>query len=40
LKTTEGVSMVAGGLKYKEQRFNPASAGVSSVLLLISVIGK
>eukprot|EP01102_Stenamoeba_stenopodia_P006432 TRINITY_DN1760_c0_g1_i1.p1 TRINITY_DN1760_c0_g1~~TRINITY_DN1760_c0_g1_i1.p1 ORF type:complete len:840 (+),score=175.13 TRINITY_DN1760_c0_g1_i1:317-2836(+) len=34
-----GVSMVAGGLKYKEQRFNPASAGVSSVLLLISVIG-
>jgi len=34
-----GVSMVAGGLRYKEQRFNPASAGVSSVLLLISVIG-
>jgi hypothetical protein len=35
-----GVSMVAGGLKYKEQHFNPAAAGVTSVLLLISVIGK
>jgi Ca2+:H+ antiporter len=35
-----GLSMVSGGLKYKEQRFNSAAAGVSSVLLIISVIGK
>lgn len=34
-----GLAMVAGGLKKKEQRFNPASAGVSGVLLLISVVG-
>jgi len=34
-----GLSMVIGGIKYKEQRFNPAVAGVSSVLLVISVVG-
>lgn len=34
-----GVSMIFGGLKYKEQRFNATAAGVSSVLLIISVIG-
>eukprot|EP01103_Thecamoeba_quadrilineata_P018943 TRINITY_DN7485_c0_g1_i1.p1 TRINITY_DN7485_c0_g1~~TRINITY_DN7485_c0_g1_i1.p1 ORF type:complete len:478 (-),score=24.82 TRINITY_DN7485_c0_g1_i1:1-1434(-) len=34
-----GLSMVAGGIKYKEQRFNPTAAGVTSVLLLISIIG-
>lgn len=34
-----GSSMVFGGLKYKEMRFNQLSAGVSSVLLIISVIG-
>jgi Ca2+:H+ antiporter len=34
-----GLSMVFGGLKYKEQKFNLLAAGVSSVLLFISVIG-
>ncbi|KAL6047436.1 Low affinity vacuolar monovalent cation/H(+) antiporter [Balamuthia mandrillaris] len=34
-----GLSMIAGGIKYKEQKFSPAAAGVSSVLLIISVIG-
>ena len=34
-----GLSMLFGGLKYKEVKFNPASAGVSGVLLLLSVIG-
>eukprot|EP01087_Luapelamoeba_hula_P004218 TRINITY_DN1415_c0_g1_i1.p1 TRINITY_DN1415_c0_g1~~TRINITY_DN1415_c0_g1_i1.p1 ORF type:complete len:814 (+),score=122.03 TRINITY_DN1415_c0_g1_i1:218-2659(+) len=34
-----GLSMIAGSFKYKEQRFSPAVAGVSSVLLLVSVIG-
>eukprot|EP01104_Vermistella_antarctica_P018948 TRINITY_DN7209_c0_g1_i1.p1 TRINITY_DN7209_c0_g1~~TRINITY_DN7209_c0_g1_i1.p1 ORF type:complete len:989 (+),score=194.67 TRINITY_DN7209_c0_g1_i1:267-3233(+) len=34
-----GLAMTAGGLKYKEQKFNPMAAGVSSVLLMISVIG-
>ena len=34
-----GLAMIAGGIKYKEQRFSPAVAGVSSVLLLVSVIG-
>lgn len=34
-----GVSMIVGGLKYKEQRFNTEAASVSSVLLLISIIG-
>jgi calcium/proton exchanger cax len=35
-----GLSMFAGGLKYKEMRFNPATAGVSGVLLLISIVGE
>jgi len=34
-----GLAMIAGGIKYKEQRFSPAVAGVSSVLLIVSVIG-
>ena len=34
-----GLSMLVGGMKHKEQRFNRAAAGVSSVLLIISIIG-
>lgn len=34
-----GLSMIIGGIKYKEQRFNPAVTGVSSVLLVIAVVG-
>ena len=34
-----GLSMVAGGLKYKEQKFNKESAGLSSTMLIIAVVG-
>jgi Ca2+:H+ antiporter len=34
-----GLSMVVGGLKYKEQRFNKSSAGLSSTMLIIAVAG-
>jgi Ca2+:H+ antiporter len=34
-----GLSMIAGGIKYKEQKFNPVAAGVSSILLFIAVVG-
>ncbi|MDO8637102.1 MAG: calcium/proton exchanger [Dehalococcoidia bacterium] len=34
-----GLSMLAGGLKYKEQRFNKDSAGVASTMLIIMVVG-
>ncbi|MFA5309090.1 MAG: calcium/proton exchanger [Dehalococcoidales bacterium] len=34
-----GLSMVFGGLKYKEQRFNKDSAGLSSTMLVIMVAG-
>ncbi|KAL2102647.1 hypothetical protein ACEWY4_001815 [Coilia grayii] len=34
-----GISMIIGGLKHREQRFNSRSAGVSSALLFISVGG-
>jgi len=34
-----GLSMFAGGLKYKEQRFNKDSAGLSSTMLIIMVVG-
>ncbi|KAJ1964051.1 hypothetical protein IWQ62_003039 [Dispira parvispora] len=34
-----GLSMIAGGIKHKEQRFNLRSAGVSSTLLIMSIIG-
>jgi Ca2+:H+ antiporter len=34
-----GASMIAGGLKYTEQRFNPLAAGVSASLLFIAVAG-
>ena len=34
-----GLSMVAGGLRYDRQRFNPTAAGMGSSLLLLSAIG-
>jgi Ca2+:H+ antiporter len=34
-----GLSMLLGGVKNRDMKFNPASAGVSGVLLLISVLG-
>jgi len=34
-----GLSMFAGGLKYREQRFNQTAAGVSSSLLIIAFAG-
>jgi Ca2+:H+ antiporter len=34
-----GLAMVAGGLKYKEQKFNKESAGLSSTMLIIAVVG-
>ena len=34
-----GLSMLAGGLKYKEQKFNKDSAGLSSTMLIIAVFG-
>ena len=34
-----GLSMIFGGIKHKEQKFNPAAAGVSGILLLLSVVG-
>ena len=33
------VSMIAGGIKYRQLRFNPIATGASGSLLLISVIG-
>lgn len=36
---TPGVSMVFGGLRYREQYFNRYAAGVSSILLFIAVVG-
>jgi len=34
-----GMSMIVGGIKYKEQKFNPVAAGVGSILLFIAVVG-
>jgi Ca2+:H+ antiporter len=34
-----GVSMVAGVLRKKEQRFNAKSAGVTSTMLIMAIIG-
>ena len=34
-----GLSMVFGGIKYKDQKFNPVAAGASSLLLFIAVVG-
>ncbi len=34
-----GLSMLLGGMKFKEQRFSRSAAGVSSVLLLLSIVG-
>jgi Ca2+:H+ antiporter len=31
--------MIAGGIKYKEQQFNPTAAAISSLLLFVAVIG-
>ncbi|KAM8908479.1 cation/H+ exchanger protein 1 isoform 1-T1 [Spinachia spinachia] len=39
LSTAQGVCMIIGGIKHREQRFNSRSAGVSSALLFISVGG-
>lgn len=36
----QGISMVIGGCKHREQRFNSRSAGISSALLFISVGGR
>ncbi|PVU98657.1 hypothetical protein BB559_001364 [Furculomyces boomerangus] len=33
-----GVSMIAGGIKYKEQKFNQKSAGVTATLIIMSII--
>jgi len=34
-----GLSMLLGGIKNSDMKFNPASAGVSGILLLLSVLG-
>jgi Ca2+:H+ antiporter len=34
-----GLSILVGGLKYKHQRFNNRTAGVSSTMLIITVVG-
>jgi Ca2+:H+ antiporter len=34
-----GLAMIAGGLKYKQQKFNKDSAGLSSTMLIIVVVG-
>lgn len=34
-----GLSMTCGGIKHREQAFNPEGAGVSNVLLLVSITG-
>ncbi len=34
-----GMSMIVGGLKHEEQQFNRITAGVSSMLLLVSLLG-
>ncbi|KAG2388048.1 hypothetical protein C9374_000898 [Naegleria lovaniensis] len=36
---TPGVSMIFGGIRYREQYFNRYAAGVSSILLFIAVVG-
>ncbi|EGC39571.1 hypothetical protein DICPUDRAFT_45117 [Dictyostelium purpureum] len=33
-----GLSMIVGGIKHKEQRFNPALMGVNTILLMIAVV--
>eukprot|EP01126_Amoeba_proteus_P036514 TRINITY_DN3728_c0_g1_i1.p1 TRINITY_DN3728_c0_g1~~TRINITY_DN3728_c0_g1_i1.p1 ORF type:complete len:663 (-),score=117.89 TRINITY_DN3728_c0_g1_i1:1323-3311(-) len=34
-----GLSMIAGGIKYKQQKFNTTATGVSSVLFFVAIIG-
>jgi Ca2+:H+ antiporter len=34
-----GLAMLAGGFKYKEQKFNKDSAGLSSTMLFVAVLG-
>ncbi|OMJ24149.1 Low affinity vacuolar monovalent cation/H(+) antiporter [Smittium culicis] len=33
-----GISMIAGGIKFKEQKFNAKSAGVTATLIIMSII--
>lgn len=39
LSTPQGVCMIVGGIKHREQQFNSRSAGVGSALLFISIGG-
>ena len=34
-----GLSMIVGGFKFKDQKFNSVAAGVGSIMLFISVVG-
>lgn len=34
-----GLSMIVGGIKFKDQKFNSVAAGVGSIMLFISVVG-
>jgi Ca2+:H+ antiporter len=34
-----GLSMIIGGIKYHEQKFNPTAASISSLLLFVAIIG-
>ena len=34
-----GLAMLAGGIKFKEQKFNKDSAGLSSTMLFVAVVG-
>jgi len=34
-----GLSMIVGGIRHEEQKFNRVTAGVSSMLLLVSLLG-
>lgn len=34
-----GLSMIAGGVRYKRQKFNPTAAGTGASLLLLSAVG-
>lgn len=36
----QGLCMILGGIKFHSQRFNHASAGISSLLLFVAVSGK
>merc|ERR1712100_20908 len=34
-----GVAMIAGGIRYKNQKFSKTSSGVGSVLLIMGIVG-